>query len=233
MANDQDLLLSLKKANSERKNKRTEMLKVSYYSKLFQFLESRFSDGETFTVQNYFNTYKMVTKDKDGNDKTVYGLIADNNRTYLGLNDLAFPKKLWKREIKKVDGEETTTYTQIEKKILQGDLAILFDAFKSRYKDSLLAFDLLYLAIAKHNKSKFIAESFIYPTECFQRFKGEYTTGNFYLFNLVAGGKDTDSLKEIIEDICKAYEANSEADEADEADEAKADDAEEKAEAEA
>lgn len=210
--NDDELLLSLKKANSERKKKRTEMLKVSYYSKLFQFLESRFSDGETFTVQNYFDTYKMVTKDKDGNDKTVYGLIADNNRTYLGLNDLAFPKKLWKREIKKVDGEETTTYTQIEKKILQGDLAILFDAFKSRYKDSLLAFDLLYLAIAKHNESKFIAESFVYPTECFQRFKGEYTTGNFYLFNLVAGGTDTDELKTIIEDICKAYEANADTD---------------------
>lgn len=208
MAEEKDLALSLKKANSERKTKRNEMMKISYYSKLFQFLESRFSDGETFNVLNYFDNYKMTTKDKDGNDKTVYGLIADNNRTYLGLNDLAFPKKLWKREIKKVDGEETTTYTQLENKILQGDLAILFDWFKNQYKDSLLAFDLLYLAIAKHNESKFIAESFVYPTECFQRFKGEYTTGNFYLFNLEAGGKDKDDLKEIFNDICKVYESS-------------------------
>lgn len=212
MANNDELLLSLKKANSERKTKRNEMMKVSYYAKLFQFLESRFSDGETFTILNYFDTYKMVTKDSEGNDKTVYGLIADNNRTYVGLNDLAFPKKLWKREIKKVDGEETTTYTQLDKKILQGDLAVLFDTFKSRYKDSLLAFDLLYLAIAKHNESKFVSESFIYPTECFQRFKGEYVTSNFYLFNLTAGGTDPDTLKEIIEDICSTYEANADAD---------------------
>lgn len=217
MANHNDeLLLSLKKANSERKKKRTEMMKVSYYSKLFQFLESRFEDGGSYVVKNYFDDYKMKTTDKDGNDKVVYGLIADNNRTYLGLNDLAFPKKLWKREIKKVDGEETTTYTQLDKKILQGDLAVMFDAFKNRYKDSLLAFDLLYLAIAKHNESRFVSESFIYPTETFQRFKGEYTTGNFYLFNLVAGGTDADELKTIIEDICAAYEANSEADAAEE-----------------
>lgn len=216
MANNDELLLSLKKANSERKKKRTEMMKIGYYSKLFQFLESRFSDGETFSVLNYFDTYKMVTKDSEGKDKTVYGLIANNNRTYLGLNDLAFPKKLWKREIKKIDGEETTTYTQTDKKVMQGDLAVMFETFKSKYDDSLLAFDLLYLAIAKHNESRFVSESFIYPTETFQRFKGEYTTSNFYMFNLKAGGTDADELKTIIEDICKTYEANSEADAAEE-----------------
>ena len=226
MADNDDLLLGLKKSNSERKKKRTEMMKVSYYSKLFQFLESRFSDGETFTVQNYFDKYKMVTKDKDGNDKVVYGLIATNDKTYLGLNDLAFPKKLYKRTIVKVDNEETTEYKQLEKPVYQGDLAILFDHFKKTYKDSLLAFDLLYLAIAKHNESRFVSESFIYPTETYQRFKGEYTNGNFYLFNLKAGGTDAEDLDEIFKDICKAYEANSEADEA------KADDADAKAEAE-
>lgn len=230
MAHDDELLLSLKKANSERKTKRNEMMKIGYYSKLFQFLESRFSDGETFSVLNYFDTYKMTTKDKDGNDKTVYGFICDNNKSYLGLNDLAFPKKLYKRTIIKVDNEETTEYKQLEKPVYQGDLAILFDRFKKTYKDSLLAFDLLYLTIAKHNESKFVSESFVYPTETYQRFKGEYTNGNFYLFNLKAGGTDTEDLDKIFKDICKAYEANSEADEADEA---KADDAEEKAEAEA
>lgn len=207
MANDdKDLALSLKSANSKRKTKRNEMLKIGYYSKLFQFLESRFSDGETYSVKNYFDNYKLVTKDSEGNDKTVYGLIATNDRTYLGLNDLAFPKKLWKREIKKVDNEETTTYTQTDKKIYQGDLALLFDWFKSQYKDALLAFDLLYLAIAKHNESTFISESFIYPTECFQRFKGEYTTSNFYMFNLQAGGTDKETLQEIFDDICAVYE---------------------------
>lgn len=222
MANDQDLLLSLKKANSERKTKRNEMMKIGYYSKLFQFLESRFSDGETFSVLNYFDTYKMTTKDKDGNDKTVYGFICDNNKSYLGLNDLAFPKKLYKRTIIKVDNEETTEYKQLEKPVYQGDLAVLFDRFKKTYKDSLLAFDLLYLAIAKHNESKFISESFVYPTETYQRFKGEYTNGNFYLFNLKAGGTDTEDLDKIFKDICKEYDANSDAEEK----------AEEKAEAE-
>ncbi len=208
MANgNEELLLSLKKANNERKRKRSEMLKSSYYSKLFQFLESRFSDGETFVVLNYFENYKMTTKDKDNNDKIVYGFICNNNRSYLGLNDLAFPKKLWRREIRKVDGEETTTYTQLDKKIYQGDLAILFDWFKNMYKDSLLAFELLYITLAKYNESRFIAESYIYPTECFQRFKGEYTTGNFYLFNLKAGGTDKEGLTEIFEEICNLYES--------------------------
>lgn len=224
MANDQDLLLSLKKANSERKTKRSEMMKISYYSKLFQFLESRFSDGETFKVLNYFNTYKMVTKDKDNNDKTVYGFICDNNKSYLGLNDLGFPKKLYKRTITKVDNEETTEYKQIEKPVYQGDLAILYDRFKRVYKDSLVAFDLLYLALAKHNDSKFISESFIYPTETYQRFKGEYTNGNFYLFNFKAGGMDKEDLDKIFKDICETYEANAETDADDTADDTAADD---------
>lgn len=218
MANDQDLLLSLKKANSERKQKRSDMMKIGYYSKLFQFLESRFEDGGSYVVKNYFIDYKMITKDKDGNDKTVYGLIATNGRTYLGLNDLAFPKRLYKRTITKVDGVETTEYKQLDKKIYQGDLAILFERFKSQYKDSLLAFDLLYLAIAKYNESKFISESFVYPTETFQRFKGEYTTGNFYLFNLKAGGTDAEELTKIFKDICETYEANAETDTAETAD---------------
>ena len=68
-------------------------------------MESRFSDGETFKVQNYFETYSLTTKDKDGKDKVIYGIIAENRKTYLGLNDLGFPKKLYKREIKKVDNE--------------------------------------------------------------------------------------------------------------------------------
>lgn len=208
MANNDELLLSLKKANSERKTKRNEMLKIGYYSKLFQFLESRFSDGETFVILNYFDTYKMVTKDKDNNDKTVYGFICNNNKSYLGLNDLAFPKKLYKRTIIKVDNEETTEYKQLEKPVYQGDLAILFDRFKKTYKDSLLAFDLLYLTIAKYNDSKFISESFIYPAETYQRFKGEYTNGNFYLFNLKAGGTEKEELNKIFADICKAYESN-------------------------
>ncbi len=212
MANNDELLLSLKKANSERKQKRSEMMKISYYSKLFQFLESRFSDGETFKVLNYFETYKMVTKDKDNNDKTVYGFICDNNKSYLGLNDLGFPKKLYKRTITKVDNEETTEYKQLEKPVYQGDLAILYDRFKRAYKDSLVAFDLLYLALAKYNNSKFISESFIYPTETYQRFKGEYTNGNFYLFNLKAGGTDKEDLDKIFKDICTTYEANAETD---------------------
>jgi hypothetical protein len=202
----QDLILSLKSANNERAEKRTAMLKIDYYGKLFRFLESRFEDGATYQVKNYFEDYKLETTDQKGDKKTVYGLVATNDRTYLGLNDLAFPKKLWKREIRKVDGEETTEYTQLPEKVQQGDLAILFHIFKNKYKDALLAFDLLYLALAKHNESKFVSESFIYPTECFQRFKGEYTTGNFYLFNLKAGGTDEKALAKIVDDICDLYE---------------------------
>lgn len=202
----QDLIVSLKSATTARTEKRREMAKIGYYAKLFSFIESRFADGESYTVKNYFDTYKMIVKDKDGNDKTVYGFICENGRTYLGLNDLAFPKKLWRREIKKVDNEETTTYTQIDQKVHQGDLAVLFDAFKTRYKDALTAFDLLFVAIEKHNASTFVAESFVYPTECFQRFKGEYSTGNFYLFNLKLGGTDKEKLAEIVSDICDIYE---------------------------
>lgn len=202
----QDLILSLKSANSERSEKRSAMLKIDYYGKLFRFLESRFEDGATYQVKNYFEDYKLETTDQKGDKKTVYGLVATNDRTYLGLNDLAFSKKLWKREIRKVDGEETTEYTQLPEKVLQGDLAQLFFAFKSKYKDALLAFDLLYLALAKHNESKFVSESFIYPTECFQRFKGEYSTGNFYMFNLKIGGTDEKALAKIVDDICDLYE---------------------------
>lgn len=202
----EDLILSLKSANSERAEKRSAMLKIDYYSRLFQYIESRFEDGGVYNVLNYFETFKMVTKDKDNHDKTVYGLIADNGKTYLSLNDLAFAKKLWKREITKEDGTETTTYTQLPEKVEQGDLAKLFLAFKSRYKDALLAFDLLYLALAKYNESKFVSEAFVYPTETFQRFKGEYTTGNFYLFNLQLGGTDIAKLDQIVEEICSIYE---------------------------
>ena len=87
----QDLILGLKKSNDARSEKRQKMMKITYYDKLFKFIESRFSDGETFTVKNYFEDYKMVVKDNEGNDKTIYGLICDNNKSYLGLNDLAFP----------------------------------------------------------------------------------------------------------------------------------------------
>lgn len=202
----QDLMLSLRSANTKRNEMRSEMSKITYYSKLFTFIEARFADGETFSVKNYFTDYKKIIKDKDGNDKTVYGLICTNDKTYLGLNDLAFPKRLYKREIKKVNDVETTTYTQIDKKVYQGDLAILFDRFKSQYKDSLVAMDLLYLAIAKHNESKFVSESFIYPSETFQRFKSDYVTSNFYLFNLKEGGTSEERLNEIFADICKDYE---------------------------
>ena len=202
----QELILALKSANNERAEKRSSMLKIDYYGRLFQYLESRFEDGGVYSVLDYFENYKLETKDKDGNKKTVYGLIADNNRTYLGLNDLAFPKKLWKREIRKEDGTEITEYTQLPDKVQQGDLAKLFFAFKNAYKDALLAFDLLYLALAKHNESKFIAESYVYPTECFQRFKGDYVTSNFYLFNLKAGGTDEQELAKIVDEICAIYE---------------------------
>lgn len=209
-----DLLLALKSANASRAEKRREMTKIDYYSRLFGYIESRFADGESYTVKNYFDTYSLVTKDQKGNDKTVYGLIATNGKTYLGLNDLAFPKKLWKREIKKVDNEETTTYTQVEGKVFQGDLALLFEAFKSRYKDALIAFDLLFMALAKHNASTFVSESFVYPTETFQRFKGEYNNGNFYMFNLKLGGTSKEKIAEIVADICKDYESSLQADEA-------------------
>ena len=201
-----DLIIGLKKSNSARAERRREMAKHDYYQKLFNFLESRFSDGETFKVQNYFETYSITTKDKDGKDKVIYGIIAENGKTYLSLNDLGFPKKLFKREIRKVDNEESTEYTQMEDKVFQGDCAVLFDKFRKQYKDSLTAMDLLYLALAKHNDSEFISESFIYPTECFQRFKGEYTTGNFYLFNFKVGGIGEEKINEIFEDICKIYE---------------------------
>lgn len=120
--------------------------------------------------------------------------------------DLAFPRKLWKREIKMVDGEETTTYTPVDGRIQQGDLAILFDSFKRIYKDALVAFDLVYMAIAKHNESKFVSESFVYPTDCFQRFNGEYVTSNFYLFNLKLGGTTEKDLNDIVTDICKDFD---------------------------
>lgn len=201
-----DLLLALKSANSSRANKRKEMTKIDYYSRLFGYIESRFSDGESYTVKNYFEEYSLITKDQKGNDKTVYGLIATNGKTYLGLNDLAFPKKLYKRTIEKIDGVETTQYEQVEKPVYQGDLAVLFDMFKKAYKDALIAFDLLYMAIVKHNESKFVSESFVYPTETFQRFKGEYSSGNFYLFNLKLGGTDKEKLAEIVADICSIYE---------------------------
>ena len=158
----EDLILGLKKSNSERKEKRAEMAKISHYARLFRFLESRFENGETYTIKNFFDHYKMTVKDMEGNDKVVYGFIAENSdKTYLSLNDIAFPKKLYKREIKKVDGEETTTYSQLSDKIEQGDLAKLFFAFKNKYKDALLAFELVYCAIAKHNESKFTAGSVI------------------------------------------------------------------------
>ena len=202
----QDLILSLKSANNERAEKRTAMLKIDYYGKLFRFLEGRFEDGATYQVKNYFEDYKLETTDQKGDKKTVYGLVATNDRTYLGLNDLAFPKRLYKRTISKVDGVETTEYAQVEKKVQQGDLAVLFSAFKNAYKDALLAFDLLYLALAKFNESKFVSEAFIYPTETFQRFKGEYVTSNFYMFNLKIGGTDQKELDQIVADICDLYE---------------------------
>lgn len=202
----QDLILSLRSANTKRNEMRNEMAKITYYSKLFTFIEARFADGETFVVKNYFTDYKNTVKDKDGNDKTIYGLICTNDKSYLGLNDLAFPKRLYKREIKKVGDTETTTYSQLEKKVYQGDLSILFDKFKSQYKDSLVAMDLLYLALAKHNNSTFISESFIYPSETFQRFKSDYVTSNFYLFNLKEGGTSEEKLQAIFNDICKDYE---------------------------
>lgn len=201
-----DLILSLKSANSVRAEKRAEMAKISHYARLFRFLESRFEDGATFQILNYFDTYKMVVKDLENNDKTVYGFICDNGKSYLSLNDLAFAKRLYKRTIAKVDGVETTEYAQLEKKIQQGDLAVLFDRFKSQYKDSLLAFDLLYLALAKHNEGQFVSEAFVYPTETYIKFKGDYVTSNFYMFNLKLGGTDKNRIDEIFADICKDYE---------------------------
>ena len=207
-----DLIIGLKKSNSERAEKRSEMSKVSHCAKLFKFLESRFEDGATFTVKNYFTDYKMTVKDADGNDKVIYGLICDNDKSYLSLNDLAFAKRIYKRTIAKVDGTEITEYTELDKKVLQGDCAVLFDKFKKQYKDALLSFDLLYLALAKHNNSQFLTESYLYPTECFMRFKGEYTNSNFYMFNLKAGGTSEDKLDAIFEDICATYEESLKAD---------------------
>lgn len=207
---DKDLTLALKDANKSRDEKRSEMVKTPYYQKLFRFLESRFDNGDSYTIKNYFETYKMTIQDAEGKDKTIYGFIADNDKTYLGWNDLAFPKKLWKREIKKVGGEETTEYTQLDEKVYQGDLSVLYHKFKGKYGDALTAFDLLYIALAKHNESKFVAESFIYPTETFQCFKGEYTTGNFYLFNLKLGGTSEERLNEIFTDVCNLYEKSRE-----------------------
>lgn len=201
-----DFIIELKSANSERSKKRSKIFKIGYYHKLLKFLESRFENGGIYDIKNYFTDYKLTVKDQDGNDITVYGFICENGRTYLSLYDLAFPKKLWKREFKKVDNEEITTYTQMDQKVYQGDLAVLFDKFKSTYKDPLLAFDLLYMAIAKHNESKFVSESFIYPTETFQRFKGEYVISNFYLFNLKSGGTSDDEIAEIVADICADYD---------------------------
>jgi hypothetical protein len=57
-----------------------------------------------------------------------------------------------------------------------------------------------------------VTESFIYPSETFIRFKGEYTNSNFYLFNLKAGGMDKNRLNEIFADICKDYEESLKAD---------------------
>lgn len=202
----EELILALQSANASRSEKRREMTKIDYYSRLFGYIESRFSDGESYTIKNYFETYKLVTKDQKGNDKTVYGFIAENGKTYLGLNDLAFPKKLFKREIKKIDNEETTEYKQLEKPVFQGDLAVMFDMFKKAYKDALIAFDLLYMAVAKHNASTFVSESFVYPIETFQRFKGEYSNGNFYMFNLKLGGTSKEEIAEIVKDICEIYE---------------------------
>ena len=201
----QDLIIKLSSANSSRTEKRREMTKIGYYQKMHNFLNRRFEDGETYSVKNYFEEYKLTVKDYEGNDKVVYGFIV-NERTYLSFNDLAFPRRLWRREIKNIDGEETTTYTQIDEKVYQGDLSVIFHAFKNKYKDALTAFDLLYLAIAKHNESKFVAESYVYPAETFQKFKGEYTTSNFYLFNLKEGGTSEKELEKIVEDICKVYD---------------------------
>ena len=203
----QDFNVSLKKANSEREEKRKEMMKIGHYQKLLKFLEARFESGETYSVQNYFENYKLETTDQEGNKKIVYGLIV-NDKTYLSLNDISFPKKLYIKVSYKEDDREISTYTQLDKKVYQGDLAILFAKFKSIYKDALTAFDLLYVALAKHNDSKFVAESFVYPTNTFQCFKGEYTNSNFYLFNLKAGGTDESELDEIIASVCAVYDAS-------------------------
>lgn len=207
MANDneKDLLLSLKKANSERSEKRKEMMKIGYYQKLFKFLEARFSDGETYSVKNYFTDYKMVTKDQDGNDKTVYGFMV-NDRTYLSFNDISFPKKLFKRTISRENDVELIEYSQMPDKVYQGDLAQLFEMFKNKYDDSYLAFELLYIALAKCNESKFMAESFVYPTETFICFKGNYVNSNFYMFNLKSGGTEAKELKKVFDAVCEIYD---------------------------
>lgn len=201
----QDLIIALPSAKSSRAEKRKELCRVGYYQKFNDFLNSRFEDGKTYFVKNYFEEYKLTIKDYKGNDWVLYGLIV-NDRTYISFNDLALPRRLYKREYTMIDGEEAIIYTQIDEKVYQGDLSVMFHAFKSKYKDGCTAFDLVYLAIAKHNESKFVAESFIYPNETFQRFKGEFTTSNFYLFNLKKGGTSERELAKIVEDICKDYD---------------------------
>ena len=67
----QELILGLKKSNSERKERRSEMGRISHYAKLFRFLESRFEDGETYKVKNFSDCYKMTVKDMEGKDKVV------------------------------------------------------------------------------------------------------------------------------------------------------------------
>ena len=201
----QDLIIALPSAKSSRAEKRKELCRVGYYQKFNDFLNSRFEDGKTYFVKNYFEEYKLTIKDYKGNDWVLYGLIV-NDRTYISFNDLALPRRLYKREYTMIDGEEAIIYTQIDEKVYQGDLSVMFHAFKSKYKDGCTAFDFVYLAIAKHNESKFVAESFIYPNETFQRFKGEFTTSNFYLFNLKKGGTSERELAKIVEDICKDYD---------------------------
>ncbi len=200
----QDLIIALS-AKSSRAEKRKELCRVGYYQKFDDFLNRRFEDGKTYFVKNFIEEYKLTIKDYEGNDWVLYGLIV-NDCTYISFNDLALPRRLYKREFAMIDGEEAIIYTQIDEKVYQGDLSVMFHAFKSKYKDGYTAFYLVYLAIAKHNESKFVAESFIYPTETFQRFKGEFTTSNFYLFNLKKGGTSERELAKIVEDICKDYD---------------------------
>ena len=201
----QDLIIALPSAKSSRAEKRKELCKVGYYQKFDDFLNSRFEDGKTYFVKNFIEEYKLTIKDYEGNDWVLYGLIV-NDCTYISFNDLALPRRLYKREFAMIDGEGAIIYTQIDEKVYQGDLSVMFHAFKSKYKDGYTAFYLVYLAIAKHNESKFVAESFIYPNETFQRFKGEFTTSNFYLFNLKKGGTSERELAKIVEDICKDYD---------------------------
>ena len=201
----QDLIHQITKKNSSRHEKRIGILDTGLAYRIHSFPVTRFCDGETYVLKNYFENFKIALKDLDGNDKTAYGFIVDD-KTYLTYTDVAFPRKLWKREIKNVDGEEIATYIPFDEKIQQGDLAILFNAFKRIYKDPLLAFDLLYMAIVKCNESKFVSEFFVYPPESFQRFKGEYTAPSFCLFNLKLGGTPEKDLNDIVTNICKEFD---------------------------